>query len=138
MTTSAWFTSRLTGFHQLRSALRQIATGKAVDAVVASTSIVAPSHAPESPDRIDVGQFVPPLAAIAIPELRKAVAFKGLYSRVALIAGVTPTHVSHVARGIRQSSRVVEAIITEVRRIERETAQPKADGQSSKTGEGNK
>jgi DNA-binding transcriptional regulator YdaS (Cro superfamily) len=54
-------------------------------------------------------------------ELSRAIAFTGIFTRVASSLGVSSTHVLQVAKGRRQSSRVVAAIISEVRRIERST-----------------
>ena len=54
------------------------------------------------------------------PELKRALESVGLFTRVAQKVGVTPGHALQVARGKRQSHRVLEAIILEVRRIDRD------------------
>jgi hypothetical protein len=56
------------------------------------------------------------------PELKRALAHVGLFSRVAEKVGITPSHVLRVAKGERQSKRVVAAVVSEVRRIERDIA----------------
>jgi hypothetical protein len=54
-----------------------------------------------------------------VPELFRALAYKGLFKRVASTEGLSISHVVQVAKGLRKSRRVVDAIIREVRRIER-------------------
>lgn len=53
------------------------------------------------------------------PEVSRAVAFTGLFTRVAESESLSVGHVVQVAKGHRKSRRVIEAIIREVRRIER-------------------
>lgn len=53
------------------------------------------------------------------PEVSRAVAFTGLFTRVAESESLSVGHVVQVAKGRRKSRRVTEAIIREVRRIER-------------------
>ena len=54
------------------------------------------------------------------PELKRSLEFVGLFTRVAASVGVTPSHAVQVAKGKRTSKRVTDAIIREVRRIDRE------------------
>ena len=56
-------------------------------------------------------------------EVDRALASIGIFTRVAKSAGVTPGHALAVARGDRSSKRIVNAIVREVRRIDREAAQ---------------
>ncbi len=53
------------------------------------------------------------------PEIEKAFAFVGIFSRVARQLDRTPSHVMKVAKGGAKSKRVTEAIVREVRRIEK-------------------
>jgi hypothetical protein len=54
--------------------------------------------------------------------LQKALQYRGLLTRVANQLGVNRTHVGRVARGERQSKRVLCALLAEVERIERRAA----------------
>jgi hypothetical protein len=56
------------------------------------------------------------------PEAARAIAFAGLFTRVAVKIGRSPQHVLEVAKGRRQSKPVLDAIIAEVRRIDAATA----------------
>lgn len=51
--------------------------------------------------------------------LRKHRLHDGLYSRVAKKLGLDPSYVSRVAKGERMSERTLNAIVAELRRIER-------------------
>jgi DNA-binding transcriptional regulator YdaS (Cro superfamily) len=73
------------------------------------------------PSQIPPRRKTPPKGIKEQPELGRAVAFVGLFTRVAQSLGVSPTHVIEVAKQRRTSSRVATAIIREVRRIERST-----------------
>jgi len=53
--------------------------------------------------------------------LRRAALFRGLYSRVAKQLGVDPSYVSRVARGQRRNANVENALIAEVRRLDRDS-----------------
>ena len=54
------------------------------------------------------------------PELaRHAALYRGLYSRVARQLGIDRSYVSRVANGERKSSRVEQALIRELNRIEK-------------------
>lgn len=53
------------------------------------------------------------------PELHRALAYVGLFTRVAKTEGLSVGHVTEVAKGRRTSKRVLDAIVREVRRIER-------------------
>lgn len=53
------------------------------------------------------------------PEVRRALAFTGIFSRLALSEGVTVSHLLKVAKEERDSPHIVNAIVKEVRRIER-------------------
>jgi hypothetical protein len=55
------------------------------------------------------------------PEIRRSLLFVGLFTRVANELGVTASHVNRVAKGQCTSKHVSDAIIREVRRIERRT-----------------
>jgi hypothetical protein len=55
------------------------------------------------------------------PEVARALEHIGLFTRVASNLGVTAAHVTRVARGVRESRRIIEAIRQEVIRIERNT-----------------
>ncbi len=55
------------------------------------------------------------------PEVARSLLFVGLFTRVAEELGLSVSHVNKVARSKAQSKRVTEAIIREVRRIERQT-----------------
>ena len=55
----------------------------------------------------------------SIPEVERALAHVGIFARVAEKEGLSRSHVLMVARGHRKSSRVIQAIVREVRRIER-------------------
>lgn len=55
------------------------------------------------------------------PELKRAIAYVGIFSRVATRLGLTPGHVRQVALGRRISERVADALTREVKRIERES-----------------
>lgn len=55
------------------------------------------------------------------PEVARALAFLGLFTRVAQKECLSTGHVLQVAKGRRTSRRVIEALIREVRRIERES-----------------
>ena len=54
--------------------------------------------------------------------LAKALHYRGLLTRVANRLGITRQHVGRVARGERQSARVLDALIAEIERIERRAA----------------
>lgn len=47
--------------------------------------------------------------------------YRGIYSRVARQLGIDPSYVSRVARGERRSIKVEEALIKEIKRIEKTT-----------------
>jgi hypothetical protein len=64
-------------------------------------------------------QKTPPENTKTPPEARRAIEYVGLFTRVAQKVGVTPSHAVQVAKNKRTSKRVLEAIVTEVRRIER-------------------
>jgi hypothetical protein len=53
--------------------------------------------------------------------LRRAALFRGLYSRVAKQLGVDPSYVSRVARGQRRNADVENALVAEVRRLDRDS-----------------
>ena len=53
--------------------------------------------------------------------LRRALLHWGIFRRVAEQLEVSAAHVGQVARGKRQSRPVVDALIAEIRRIERES-----------------
>ena len=55
------------------------------------------------------------------PEVKRAIAFTGIFARVARNIGRNPAHVLEVAKGRRQSKPVLAAIISEVRSIESDT-----------------
>lgn len=55
------------------------------------------------------------------PEIARALEFVGLFTRVARAVGVTPSHAVQVAKGKRVSARVVQAVVKEVRKIDRQT-----------------
>jgi hypothetical protein len=55
------------------------------------------------------------------PELVKALEHVGLFSRVAKRGGWSLGHVLQVAKGKHQSQLVINAVIAEVRRIERQS-----------------
>lgn len=50
--------------------------------------------------------------------IRKALRYRGLITRVARELGVNYTHVGRVARGERQSKRVLSALLAEIERID--------------------
>jgi hypothetical protein len=52
------------------------------------------------------------------PELRRALAYVGLFTRVAERESLSVGHVVQVAKGRRTSKRVINAIVREVHRIE--------------------
>jgi len=54
--------------------------------------------------------------------LQKALRYRGLLTRVANRLGLDRTHVGRVARGQRQSRRVLDALLAEVERIETKEA----------------
>ena len=54
--------------------------------------------------------------------VRKALSYRGLFTRIARSLGLTRQHVAQVARGRRQSKRVLEAVLAEIERIERRVA----------------
>jgi len=54
--------------------------------------------------------------------LEKALRYRGLLTRVANQLGLNRSHISRVARGQRQSKRVLAALLQEVERIERRAA----------------
>ncbi len=60
-----------------------------------------------------------PLDKTGVHELQRALAHIGLFTRVAATEGLPISHVVQVAKGQRTSKRVIEAIVCEVRRIER-------------------
>ena len=51
--------------------------------------------------------------------LRKHRLHDGLYSRLAKKLGLDPSYISRVAKGERRSERILNAIVAELRRIER-------------------
>jgi hypothetical protein len=53
------------------------------------------------------------------PELRRALGYIGIFTRVAAKEGLSVGHVVQVAKGRRTSKRVADAIAREVRRIEK-------------------
>jgi hypothetical protein len=55
------------------------------------------------------------------PELLRALAYVGLFTRVADRESLSIGHVVQVAKGRRTSKRVIDAIVREVRRIEQST-----------------
>jgi hypothetical protein len=58
----------------------------------------------------------------AAPEAERALAFTGLFTRVAEKVDRSPQHVLEVAKGRRQSKHVLDAIVAEVRRIDATTS----------------
>jgi hypothetical protein len=57
-----------------------------------------------------------------VGEVQRALAYVGLFSRVARKLKRSPSHVISVAKGRRQSAIVVRAIVDEVRQIEERAA----------------
>lgn len=55
-------------------------------------------------------------------KLRKLVASQRALSRVAKELGLSRTHVNYVARGIRSSKKVEDALLREIDRIDSESA----------------
>ena len=55
-------------------------------------------------------------------EVKRALAFGGIFSRVADQMGLSKGHVLQAAKGQRPSRRVIDPIVHEVKRIERETS----------------
>jgi hypothetical protein len=55
------------------------------------------------------------------PEIRRLLLSRGLFSRVAKDLNLSVSHVIRVAKGESQSKRVLDAIVLEARRIERQT-----------------
>jgi hypothetical protein len=55
------------------------------------------------------------------PEIERALQFVGIFTRVANHVGVSTSHAVAVARGRRTSKKVVDAIVREVKRIDRRT-----------------
>jgi hypothetical protein len=53
--------------------------------------------------------------------LRRALMHRGIFQRVARKLRKSHVHVGQVARGKRQSRPVVDALVAEIRRIERES-----------------
>lgn len=53
------------------------------------------------------------------PKLNRLSLYRGIYSRVARQLGIDPSYVSRVARGERQSAKVRDALLKEIRRIEK-------------------
>ncbi len=53
------------------------------------------------------------------PEVARCLEYVGLFTRVAKAEGVSPSHALQVAKGHRKSKRVIDAIIREVRKIDR-------------------
>jgi transcriptional regulator with XRE-family HTH domain len=60
--------------------------------------------------------------AISRRKLRKAISYQGIFARVAERLGVSRGHVYNVAAGERESTRVAEALLAEMERIERKCA----------------
>jgi hypothetical protein len=60
-----------------------------------------------------------PVDNISSPELKRALAYVGIFTRVAAKENLSVGHVLQVAKGLRTSKRVIDAITQEVRRIER-------------------
>ena len=56
------------------------------------------------------------------PEVHRALAYVGIFARVATQEGLSTSHVALTAHGKRTSRRVIAAIVREVRRIERKSA----------------
>jgi hypothetical protein len=54
--------------------------------------------------------------------VRRAFEFQGVFARVARRLSVSRQHVYHVAKGQRQSRRVMRALLAEIQRIERRAA----------------
>lgn len=54
-----------------------------------------------------------------VPEVERALAYVGLFSRVANQIDRSPHHVLETAKGRRQSKAVIDAIVREVRGIDR-------------------
>jgi transcriptional regulator with XRE-family HTH domain len=53
------------------------------------------------------------------PALARLSLYRGIYSRVARQLGIDPSYVSRVARGERRSTKVEEALLREIKRIEK-------------------
>jgi methyl coenzyme M reductase subunit C-like uncharacterized protein (methanogenesis marker protein 7) len=71
--------------------------------------------------RVLARQITPPDDSNAT-EVQRALAYVGLFSRVARKLKRSPSHVIEVAKGRRQSAIVISAIVDEVRQIEQRAA----------------
>jgi len=78
------------------------------------SALTSPANDSQPIQPYDLG----PLSGDSPFELLKAVAYVGLFTRVAEQEGLSVGHVVQVAKGKRTSKRVISAIIHEVRRIE--------------------
>lgn len=73
-------------------------------------------------------RVLPPVEDIRppAPEVARALAFTGIFSRVAVRIGRSSNHVLEVAKGRRQSKPVIDAIVEEVRQIDSKTRRGRA------------